>query len=75
MGFSDWSLFCCVVFVESFVVLRSSRWGGGDWLLCFQIVFLVTFGSWCSVSFLAVLWVGLLCVIMVIPSHNHLLFL
>ena len=43
----------------------------------FLMVSLLKMSSWCLVTvlslFLAVLWVGLQCVIVVLPNHTHLL--
>ena len=59
----------------SFLVLQSSWWGRESWLLYLVglpgALCLLLF---CGVMFLVVPWVGLQCVIVVFPDHNHLLF-
>ena len=51
----------------------SQRGGGGAG--CLAVIFFLLFcGSWFSVSKVAVLGVGLQCVIVVFPGHTHLFF-
>ena len=66
MGFCVWSLFFCVQYLASFLVLESFC------LLFIAYRYLMTISILCL--FLTVQWVGLQCEIVVVPGHVHLLF-
>ena len=64
-------LVTCILYPSSLAIILM---GKGELMVFILIVFLMSCNSQCSVTLLAVPWVGLRCVIVVFTDHTHLFF-
>ena len=75
MGFCVCSMFCCAVLcaISSFAIIFMG--GGGERIGCFTLPYWSLVAVIVLWFFLAMLLVGLQCVIVIFPFYTHLLFL